>query len=92
MRSGLVTILTDFGSRDPYVGIMKGVLLGLNPEVHLVDLAHQVDPQDIQQGAFLLATAVDWFPPGTVHLAVVDPGVGGARRALAVFDPPGLGS
>lgn len=84
MRSGLVTFLTDFGSRDPYVGIMKGVVLGLNPEVHLVDLAHQVDPQDIQQGAFLLATAVDWFPPGTVHLAVVDPGVGGARRALAV--------
>ncbi len=84
MRSDIVTILTDFGGRDPYVGIMKGVILGLHPQARLVDLAHQVDPQDVRQGAFLLATAVDWFPPGTVHLAVVDPGVGSRRRALAV--------
>lgn len=84
MRSDIVTILTDFGGRDPYVGIMKGVILGLHPQARLVDLAHQVDPQDVRQGAFLLATAVDWFPPGTVHLAVVDPGVGSQRRALAV--------
>lgn len=84
MRSDIVTILTDFGGRDPYVGIMKGVILGLHPQARLVDLAHQVEAQDIRQGAFLLATAVDWFPQGTVHLVVVDPGVGGKRRALAV--------
>lgn len=84
MRSEIVTILTDFGGRDPYVGIMKGVILGLYSHVRLVDLAHHVDPHDVRQAAFLLATAIDWFPPGTVHLAVVDPGVGGERRALAV--------
>jgi len=84
MRSDIVTMLTDFGGRDPYVGILKGVILSLHPQARLVDLAHQVGAQDIRQGAFLLATAVDWFPRGTVHLAVVDPGVGGQRRALAV--------
>lgn len=84
MRSGIVTLLTDFGGRDPYVGIMKGVILGLHPEARLVDLTHEVPPQDVRTAAFLLATAIDWFPPGTVHVAVVDPGVGGERRALVV--------
>lgn len=84
MRSGIVTLLTDFGSRDPYVGVMKGVILGLHPDARLVDLTHEVPPQDVRTAAFLLATSVDWFPPGTVHVAVVDPGVGGERRALVV--------
>ena len=79
----IITLLTDFSIRDPYVAVMKGVILGLNPEAVLVDLTHEVPPQDILAGAFLLAEAAPYFPPGTIHLAVVDPGVGTARRALA---------
>ena len=79
----LITLLTDFGTRDAYVGSLKGVILSLNPEVRLVDLSHEVDPQDIRAGAFMLAEAAAYFPPGTIHLAVVDPGVGSRRRALA---------
>ncbi len=79
----LITLLTDFGTRDVYVGSLKGVILSLNPGVRLVDLSHEIDPQDIRAGAFMLAEAVDFFPPGTIHLAVVDPGVGSHRRALA---------
>jgi S-adenosyl-L-methionine hydrolase (adenosine-forming) len=79
----IITLLTDFGSQDSYVGIMKGVMLSLNPEAVLVDLVHEVPPQDTISGAFLLAEAAPYFPPGTIHLAVVDPGVGTLRRALA---------
>jgi S-adenosylmethionine hydrolase len=79
----LITLLTDFGTRDVYVASLKGVILGLNPEVNLVDLSHEVPPQDIWAGAFMLAAAAASFPPGTIHLAVVDPGVGSRRRALA---------
>jgi S-adenosyl-L-methionine hydrolase (adenosine-forming) len=79
----LITLLTDFGTRDAYVGSLKGVILSLNPEARLVDLSHEVDPQDIRAGAFMLAEAAAYFPPGTIHLAVVDPGVGSRRRALA---------
>jgi S-adenosyl-L-methionine hydrolase (adenosine-forming) len=78
----IITLLTDFGNQDSYVGIMKGVILSLNPEAILVDLTHEVPPQDIISGAFLLAEAAPYFPPGTIHLAVVDPGVGTKRRAL----------
>lgn len=80
---GLVTLLSDFGVRDEYAACMKGVILGLNPEASLVDLSHEVPPQDIQTGAFILAAAAPYFPAGTIHLAVVDPGVGTGRRALA---------
>jgi len=79
----LITLLTDFGTRDPYVAAMKGVILAVNPEAELVDLSHEVPPQDIAAGAFFLAAAVPYFPTGTIHLAVVDPGVGTARRGLA---------
>ncbi len=79
----LITLLTDFGSRDAYVGIMKGVILGINPWVRLVDLSHEVPPQDILFGALVLQSAWRFFPFGTIHLAVVDPGVGSARRGLA---------
>jgi S-adenosylmethionine hydrolase len=79
----LITLLSDFGTRDAYVASMKGVMLSLNPSAKLVDLTHEVPPQDIRAGAFILAEAAAWFPPGTIHLAVVDPGVGSARRALA---------
>ena len=79
----LITLLTDFGTRDAYVGSLKGVILSLNPEVRLVDLSHEVAPQDIRAGAFILAEAAPCFPPGAIHLAVVDPGVGSRRRGLA---------
>lgn len=80
----IITLTTDFGAEDPYVGVMKGVALGINPQAQLVDLTHSVRPQQVLQGSFLLSTVVRYFPPGTIHVAVVDPGVGTARRALAV--------
>jgi S-adenosylmethionine hydrolase len=79
----LITLLTDFGTRDAYVASLKGVILSLNPEANLVDLSHEVPPQDIRAGALILAAAAPFFPPGAIHLAVVDPGVGGRRRGLA---------
>lgn len=82
--SGIVTLLTDFGTQDAYVGAMKGVILRHHPKARLVDITHEVRPFAILQGAFLLDSAWSTFPPGTVHLAVVDPGVGGARRAIAM--------
>jgi len=82
--SGIITLLTDFGGRDAYVGIMKGVALGICPAARLVDLTHEVPPQAVRLGALLLRSAVGYFPDGTVHLAVVDPGVGSARNPIAV--------
>jgi S-adenosylmethionine hydrolase len=80
----IITLLTDFGLRDHFVGTVKGVMLSLNPDVRLVDISHQVPPQDIFTGAFTLSQAYSFFPPGTIHFAVVDPGVGTERKALAV--------
>jgi hypothetical protein len=82
-RRPIITMLSDFGTRDAYVAAMKGVILGINPEVRLVDLTHEVPPHDIAAAAFVLAAAAPFFPEGTIHLAVVDPGVGSARRGLA---------
>ena len=82
MPGPVITLLTDFGLADAYVGAMKGVVLGINPQANLVDLTHYVLPQNILQGAFLLGTAWRYFPAGTIHLAVVDPGVGTERKAL----------
>jgi S-adenosyl-L-methionine hydrolase (adenosine-forming) len=78
----IVTLLTDFGTRDHFVAAMKGVLLGLNPNLTLVDITHDIPAQDIHSAAFTLGQAYWCFPPGTIHLAVVDPGVGSARKAL----------
>jgi hypothetical protein len=80
----MVTLTTDFGTRDPWVGIMKGVILARCRDAVLVDLTHEVAPQDVLGGQLALAAATPYFPAGTVHLAVVDPGVGTARRPLAV--------
>ena len=82
--TGIVTLLTDFGLQDTYVGAMKGVMLGLQPSLILVDLTHEIPPQQILAANFQLTTIQGYFPPGTVHLAVVDPGVGTTRRAIAV--------
>lgn len=81
---GIVTLTTDFGRRDEYVGVMKGVAAGIDPALRVIDLTHGIDPQDIVHGAYVLAAACDYFPRGTVHLAVVDPGVGGQRRIVAL--------
>ena len=88
--NGLVTLLTDFGARDTYVGVMKGVILGIAPAARLVDLTHEVPPQAITVGALLLRNAVTYFPAGTVHLAVVDPGVGSMRDPVAVLTEHGV--
>jgi hypothetical protein len=77
------TLLTDFGTADYYVAAVKGVLLARAPGATLVDLGHEVAPGDVEGGAWLLAAAARWYPPATVHLAVVDPGVGSERRILA---------
>lgn len=80
----IVTLLTDFGLSDPFVGIMKGVILGINPTVTLVDLCHAGKAYDPLAGAFLLITSYHYFPKGTIHIAVIDPGVGGPRRPILV--------
>ena len=80
----LVTLLTDFGETDYFVPSMKGVMLGINPQVRLVDLSHDVPTYSIEQAAFFLRSCYQYYPEGTVHLVVVDPGVGSDRRALLV--------
>ncbi|MEH2296001.1 SAM hydrolase/SAM-dependent halogenase family protein [Nostoc sp.] len=80
----LVTLLSDFSDRNVYVGIMKGVIAEINPRLTVVDLTHQIPPQDIAAARFCLMNAYPYFPVGTVHLAIVDPGVGSKRRAIAV--------
>lgn len=80
----IITLLTDFGWKDGYVGIMKGVILSIAPHATLVDITHDIAPQDVRDAAYVLYTAVPYFPPETVHLVVVDPGVGSERRAIAV--------
>lgn len=80
----IVTLTSDFGTADGYVGSVKGAILSINPRATLIDLSHGVPSFDIVQGAFLLGTSFSLFPRGTIHLAVVDPGVGSARRPLLV--------
>jgi len=80
----LVTLTTDFGTGDSYVGTMKGVILNIAPDVRLVDITHHIAPQNVRQAAYALYTAYPFFPPHTVHLVVVDPGVGSARRPIAL--------
>jgi S-adenosylmethionine hydrolase len=82
--NGIVTLLSDFGVRDPFVGVMKGAILARHPGAVLVDLTHDIEPGRIADGAFWLGQSYRFFPPGSVHLAVVDPGVGTARAALAL--------
>ncbi len=82
--SGVVTLTTDFGLDDPYVGILKGALLRSAPKATVVDLSHAVPPQDVAAGAFVLWSALGRFADGTVHVGVVDPGVGTSRRLLGV--------
>jgi S-adenosylmethionine hydrolase len=82
MRRSIITLLTDFGTRDHYVASMKGAILNINPRCTLVDITHHVKSHDIEEGAFILANAYPFFPKGTIHLSVVDPGVGGSRKPI----------
>jgi S-adenosylmethionine hydrolase len=84
MRNSVITLLTDFGLKDPYVASMKGVILKINPRCTLIDITHLVSPQNIEEGAFILANAYSTFPKGTIHLSVVDPGVGSARKPILI--------
>lgn len=82
--SAIITLTTDFGTADPWVGIMKGVILSINPAATIVDITHEIPPQDVAAAARALRTFGDTFPPGAVHLVVVDPGVGSNREAVIV--------
>jgi S-adenosylmethionine hydrolase len=82
--SSIVTITTDFGTEDAYVPAMKGTMLSIAPEARLVDVTHAVAPQDVMEAGFVLKAAYEYFPSGSIHLVVVDPGVGTERRAVAV--------
>jgi hypothetical protein len=79
-----IAILTDFGLKDNFVGVMKAVILKINPKVNLVDITHEISPQNIKEAAFLLLKSYSYFPKGSVFLVVVDPGVGSKRRPIAI--------
>jgi len=83
-RPRVITLLTDFGNQDAYVGIMKGVIAGINPFANIIDICHSVPPQDIFSGAYLLYSSYKYFPKKTIHVAVVDPGVGSRRDIVCV--------
>ena len=80
----VITLLTDFGTADYFVGAVKGAILSVNPNVTIVDITHEIPPQEIEAGAFTLLAAYKTFPAGTIHVAVVDPGVGSSRRPIIV--------
>lgn len=82
-NNDIITLLTDFGVNDGFVGTMKGVILSINPAAKIVDICHEVPAQDIEAGAFILNTSYHYFSAGTIHVVVVDPGVGSGRRILA---------
>ncbi|MGI0481308.1 SAM hydrolase/SAM-dependent halogenase family protein [Geminocystis sp. CENA526] len=83
----MITLLTDFGLQDVYVGVMKGVIKSINPNVEIIDLTHQIPPQNISAGRFALMNAVDFFPDNTIYLVIVDPTVGSQRKAISIeFD------
>jgi S-adenosylmethionine hydrolase len=83
----IITLTTDFGLADAYVAAMKGVILSINPEANIVDICHTIKPQNIAEAAFVLSTAYPFFPRGTIHVVVVDPGVGTERRAIILKTP-----
>jgi S-adenosyl-L-methionine hydrolase (adenosine-forming) len=82
--SRVITLLTDFGHNDYFVGAVKGVILGLNPDAHIVDITHEIPEHDIEAAAFTILAVAGSFPEGTIHLAVVDPGVGSSRKPLMI--------
>ena len=89
MSRPIITLTSDFGSRDGYAGAMKGVILGICPDANIVDISHELPPHDVPHAAFVLSTACPYFPPDAVHVAVVDPGVGTERRPIVLTAPTG---
>ena len=85
--NGIITLTTDFGLADSYVGTMKGVVLSIAPTARMVDITHDISPQNIHQAAYLVQTFYSYFPAGTTHLVIVDPGVGSDRRAIVLCTP-----
>jgi S-adenosylmethionine hydrolase len=83
-KNRIITLTTDFGTQDGYPAVMRGVMLAINHRVTCIDLTHDIPPQDVARAAFVIGTSFHWFPVGSVHVVVVDPGVGTSRRALAV--------
>lgn len=88
--SSVITLTTDFGVDDAYVATMKGVILSINPEANIVDITHSIEPQNIRQAAFILDYSYRYFPKKTVHVAIVDPGVGSERRGIVLKTPSAL--
>ena len=82
MRRPIITLITDFGLSDHYAGVLHGVILGICPQAEIVDISHQIGAYEVMEGAFLLAQTYPYFPRGTVHVVVIDPGVGTARRPI----------
>lgn len=87
MDKRIITMITDFGARDGYTGVMKGVIAGISPEAAVIDITHEVEPHDISEAAAILRDSYRYFPKGTIHLVIVDPGVGGSRRPIVVETP-----
>jgi len=88
--NGVITLTTDFGLADSYVGAIKGVILSIAPDARLVDITHDVSPQNIHQAAYIVQTFYGYYPPGTIHMAIVDPGVGSERGAIALGTPSAI--
>jgi hypothetical protein len=80
----VITLTTDFGLRDPFVGIMKGVILNINPDVHIVDISHNISPHNIFEASLIISMSYKYFPKETIHVVVVDPGVGSGRRPILI--------
>jgi len=88
--ASVITLTTDFGLSDVYVGVIKGAILSVSPDATIVDITHSIEPQNIVQGAFILNNAYRYFPKQSVHMAIVDPGVGSARRGVILKTPTAL--
>ncbi len=88
--NSVITLTTDFGADDAYVAVMKGIILSTNPEANIVDITHSVEPQNVYQAAFILGYTYRYFPKKTVHVAIVDPGVGSERRGVILKTPSAL--
>ena len=84
MQRSIITFITDFGTKDGYVGVMKGVILKINPDVRFIDISHEIPAQDILEAGFVLKNSYEYFPDRSIHLVVVDPTVGSKRQAVAI--------
>ena len=83
-KQSIITLITDFGSQDGYTGVMKGVIANINPSASVIDISHNIEPQNVFQAAYVLNSSYTYFPKGTIHVVVVDPGVGSGRKILCL--------